>query len=126
MAKRTGKDWLNARTVATLRKPGYHADGGGLYLSVSANSGTSVSKSWILRYQVDGKRREMGLGSVSTLSLSDARAKRDVELAKAKSGADPINERKKVRIAARDQKKYPPLMRLQPNISSQGNLAGAI
>jgi integrase len=103
MAKRTGKDWLNARGVATIKEAGYHADGGGLYLCVSSTS-AGISKSWILRYQVNGKRREMGLGSLSTLSLSEARKKRDEELGKAKGGTDPITARKVARAAKRDEK----------------------
>jgi integrase len=103
MAKRTGKDWLNARGVATIKEPGYHADGGGLYLCVtSTNAG--ISKSWILRYQVNRKRREMGLGSLSTLSLSEARKRRDEELTKAKGGIDPIAARKEERTTRRNEK----------------------
>lgn len=52
-------------------KPGRHADGGGLYLLVRE----SGSRSWVLRTQVDGKRQDFGLGSVSTVSLAQARAK---------------------------------------------------
>jgi integrase len=59
---------LSARQVATA-KEGYHADGGGLYLQVTAAS----TRSWVLRYQLAGKRREMGLGPVALVSLQDAR-----------------------------------------------------
>jgi integrase len=52
-------------------KPGRHADGRGLYLMVRE----SGSRSWVLRTQVDGTRRDLGLGSVSGLSLAEARAK---------------------------------------------------
>jgi integrase len=51
-------------------KPGRHADGHGLYLLVR-NSG---SRSWVLRAQVDGKRRDFGLGSATIVSLAQARA----------------------------------------------------
>jgi len=103
MKKRTGKDWLNARGVATIKEPGYHADGGGLYLCVTS-TGAAISKSWILRYQVNGKRREMGLGSLSTLPLSEARKRRDEHLAKAKSGTDPIAARKQERATKQAEK----------------------
>jgi len=59
---------LSARQVATA-KAGYHADGGGLYLQVT-DAGT---RSWVLRYQFKGRRREMGLGAVALVSLQDAR-----------------------------------------------------
>ena len=52
-------------------KPGRHADGRGLYLMVRE----SGSRSWVLRTQVDGKRRDFGLGPVSGLSLGEARSK---------------------------------------------------
>lgn len=51
-------------------KPGYHSDGSGLYLQVTK----SGSKSWIFRYQIKGRRREMGLGSAIGISVADARA----------------------------------------------------
>jgi integrase len=51
-------------------KPGRHADGYGLYLLVRS----SGSRSWVLRAQVDGKRRDFGLGSATVVSLAQARA----------------------------------------------------
>lgn len=45
---------LTARRVATAIDPGYHADGGGLYLQVTA-SGT---KSWVFRYRFEGAPRD--------------------------------------------------------------------
>ena len=62
---------LTQLKINGIKNKGRYADGDGLYLQVSA-SGT---KSWIFRYQLKGtnKRREMGLGSLSTLSLSEAR-----------------------------------------------------
>ena len=44
-------------------------DGGGLYLLV-ADSG---AKSWVLRFQLKGRRRDMGLGSAELFSLAEAR-----------------------------------------------------
>ncbi|WP_375173387.1 tyrosine-type recombinase/integrase [Pseudooceanicola sp.] len=78
---------LTARSVATITKPGMHGDGAGLYLSVSA----SGSKSWILRTRVKGDkaRREIGLGGVATLSLSDARKEAQRLRSEAKAGRDP-------------------------------------
>ena len=51
---------LTVRQVQTLG-PGSYADGEGLYLQVSP----SGARSWILRYQLRGARREMGLGSAA-------------------------------------------------------------
>jgi hypothetical protein len=44
-------------------------DGGGLYLRVSRTG----AKSWVFRFQLDGKRRDMGLGPFPDISLADAR-----------------------------------------------------
>src|SRR2546423_11410517 len=93
MARTIGR--LTALSVARAKTKGRHADGGGLYLQVSA-SGT---KSWIYRFMLSGKLREMGLGPYPTFGLADARA-RAVECRKQTSDdIDPIETRKAVRAA---------------------------
>lgn len=76
---------LTATKVKALNSPGRYADGNGLYLQV-AKQGT---KSWIYRFQLNGKRRELGLGSIKEKSLSvarsEARAMRELVL----QGVDP-------------------------------------
>ncbi|MBW7946108.1 MAG: integrase arm-type DNA-binding domain-containing protein, partial [Sphingomonadaceae bacterium] len=75
-------------TIVSARnaKPGRHADGQGLYLLVKP----SGSKSWLLRVQVDGCRRDIGLGSYHVFTLTEAR-ERAAELRKAaKLGKDPV------------------------------------
>ena len=70
---------------------GRHGDGGGLYLVVS-NSG---SRKWVLRFQANGKRRDIGLGSASTVTLSDARdAAEDIRRA-IRKGDDPVATRRR-------------------------------
>lgn len=69
-------------------KPGRWADGKGLYLLVKP----SGSKSWVLRIQVSGKRRDFGLGSFDTLSLAEAREKAREGRKLAKAGLDPSFE----------------------------------
>lgn len=68
---------LSAREVETKKRAGYWADGGGLYLAVSASraKGRACTRSWIFRYTLKGKAREMGLGSLNALSLAEARQK---------------------------------------------------
>lgn len=73
--------------------PGRHADGDGLYLLVKPTG----TKSWLLRVQVDGKRRDFGLGSADIVSLKEARLKADEMRKVAKSGLDPIEEREKAK-----------------------------
>src|SRR6516164_2966411 len=60
---------LSARRVQSVKTPGMLADGGGLYLKIAP----SLSKSWIFRYQVAGRRRDLGLGSANTFGLAEAR-----------------------------------------------------
>lgn len=77
-------------------KPGYWLDADGLYLQVS-NSG---AKSWIFRYQLNGKRREMGLGSAEWVGAKDAR-RRAAEARQLLMGKiDPIEHRKQQAAAA--------------------------
>jgi integrase len=72
---------------------GRHADGLGLYLLVSPTQ----SRSWVLRVQVAKRRRDIGLGSITDLTLAEAR-ERAAELRKAaRAGRDPISERDKDR-----------------------------
>jgi integrase len=79
-------------------KTGSYADGGGLYLRVK-DTGT---KSWIFRFTIDGERKQMGLGSLGSVSAIDARAK-IVELNRmVAKGINPIQaqaEEKSKRIA---------------------------
>jgi integrase len=69
-------------------KPGRHVDGQGLILLVRS----SGSRSWVLRVQVNGKRRDYGLGS--TLSLAEAREKAIAWRKLAKNGTDPSRQTK--------------------------------
>ena len=49
---------LTALAVSRAKHHGYRADGGGLYLQISA----SGSKSWVFRFREGSRLREMGLG----------------------------------------------------------------
>ena len=60
---------LNARAVATIAEYGRHADGGGLYLSISANGG----RRWVFLYRWHGKPTEIGFGSARDVTLARAR-----------------------------------------------------
>lgn len=69
---------------------GMHADGNGLYLCVKPGG----TKSWVFRFQIDGRRREMGLGALSTLEPVKARAEAARLKAKIAGGIDPLDERR--------------------------------
>lgn len=91
---------LTARTVESVKQRGYYADGGGLYLQVSA----TLTKSWVFRFARDGKAREMGLGPLNAVSLAMARELAANCRAKLQLGQDPIEERSADREAARLKK----------------------
>lgn len=82
---------LTAKTVSGRLGKGLHNDGDGLYLRVSDTG----AKSWVLRTRVHGKKREIGLGGAKYVSLSDARkeARRLREIAR--TGGDPLAERRR-------------------------------
>jgi integrase len=106
---------LKAVQVAREKRPGLYGDGGGLYLQVTE----SGSKSWIFRYwiakrdpvtgsllrdpttnKVKGRAREMGLGSLITVSLAEARD-RALECRKLREKEiDPIEAREAARQQA--------------------------
>jgi hypothetical protein len=92
---------LTMRRVEAARKPGYLSDGGGLHLQVTVNKSGQVNKSWVYRFLIHGKSREMGLGPLSdTNSLAEARAERNRWREVLKSGRDPIEEKERQRHSA--------------------------
>lgn len=95
---------LSARTVITLRKPGRHSDGNGLYLNISKDGG----RRWVFMYRVAGKLSkegkpksfEMGLGSATTVSLKEARERAEAARRKLRDGIDPLTERRSKRVSS--------------------------
>ncbi len=85
----------------TLKKlpDGWHADGGNLYLFVRG-----TSRTWVFRYvAADGKRKNMGLGSLLDVPLAQAREIARELRAKVKDPlppTDPQQERQQARKAA--------------------------
>lgn len=96
---------LSAVMVKSLRFPGDKArpvrfgDGDGLYLQVASGD----TKSWLFRYTLNGKAREMGLGAVGDppdgVPLAKARVLASEARAKLRSGIDPIGNRQAEREA---------------------------
>ena len=69
---------LSDRTVKSVSTPGRHGDGGNLFLIVDhlragAEPGTKPAKRWAFIFRWDGKLKEMGLGSLTAVSLGEAR-----------------------------------------------------
>ena len=90
-------DKLSALKVSRLRKPGMYGDGAGLWLQVRS----AASKSWLFRYSLNKKSREMGLGSLNAISLAEARAMATDCRKLLIRGIDPIEARMSERSAAR-------------------------
>jgi integrase len=85
---------MSALAVARTTEKGMYHDGGGLYLQVAV----SGAKSWIYRYMLNGRAREMGLGPLHIISLSEARS-RAAECRRLRlDGIDPIEARKGKRV----------------------------
>ena len=69
---------LSARFVETIREPGTYGDGrgsGGLSLRVKRIARGQLSKSWGQRISVEGRPRNLGLGTWPHVSLAEARQK---------------------------------------------------
>lgn len=82
---------LTAFAVNAARLPGRYGDGDGLFLMV----GRSGSKSWVVRIQKDGRRRDIGVGSAAKVSLKLARERAAIVRSQIEVGIDPIAERRK-------------------------------
>lgn len=85
---------LTPLQIRNLKEPGRYSDGDGLYLELAGpNKGN-----WQLRATVNGRRRDIGLGSLTLVSLKEAREaafelRRDIQ-----RGIDPVAERKRRKI----------------------------
>lgn len=66
------------------------ADGGGMYLEVRPNG----SRYWRLKYRHSGKEKLLALGVYPTVTLKDAREKREAAKKKLANGVDPGEARK--------------------------------
>ena len=74
-------------------RPGRHGDGRGLCLLVKS----SGARTWLLRMQLNGQRRDFGLGSALDVSLAEAREAAATLRKQVREGFDPVAERRKTR-----------------------------
>lgn len=88
---------LSAAEVAKKAKPGRYGDGGGLWLQVSSYG----TKAWIFRFMLNGQARQMGLGSVDTFSLKEARDRARQARQLVADGVDPIDMRRAKKVSAK-------------------------
>jgi len=89
---------LNRNLVKGLSEPGRYSDGGGLYLMVRK----SGLKTWLYRYMMDGNRRDMGLGTVTSLNDIDVARQAAAEArVLVKEGRDPLRKKAAVKKAVK-------------------------
>ena len=82
---------LTAMGVKNLTEPGRYSDGEGLILKLAAKG----KGSWIVRIQANGKRRDIGLGTLADLPLGEAREAARALRKEMKAGIDVLAEREK-------------------------------
>ncbi len=83
---------LSARKVESAG-PGKHGDGRGLFLFVKPTG----ARSWVLRYQLDGRRRDLGLGAYPEVTLAKSRERALGARRLLADGIDPLIERNKTK-----------------------------
>jgi len=81
-------------------RPGRYPDGGGLYLQVTLNPKTgAIRRSWVYRFERNGRERRMGLGSLDDITLVEAREGAAAARKLHHDGVDPIEARESARTA---------------------------
>lgn len=93
---------LSPAGVKAARDVGAMHDGSGLYLVIRHRSGDATqppSKSWVLRYKLQGKEHAFGIGPYPAVGLSLAREKAAEAQTIIKQGRDPVEEREAARKA---------------------------
>jgi integrase len=94
---------LSPAGVAKAKKPGMYADGAGLWLHVgpTVSPNGKTGRSWIFRFMLNGRAREMGLGPLHTISLGEAREKARDARKLILMGLDPLDAKTQQRNAQR-------------------------
>ena len=77
---------LTEAKIRTLTDIKLHPDGAGLYLQIKPGG----ARSWIYRFRLNGRTRDMGLGALGDVSLVKAREKAGAARALVDDGIDPI------------------------------------
>lgn len=87
---------LTDAQLRTLKTPGKHFDGGGLYLEVTAAGG----RYWRLKYRHGGKEKRLAFGVYPEVSLKAARDRRAEARALIEAGADPMQAKRAAALQA--------------------------
>jgi hypothetical protein len=91
---------LKSRQVANAKPPRGKdsidiSDGGNLFLQVTRGKGGHIRRSWTFKYELAGKRHELGLGATHTIGLAEARDRARALRQMLLDGLDPLVERRK-------------------------------
>ena len=92
---------LTQTFVKSITTPGTYQDGRGLMLSVTQTG----KKYWVHRYQINGVRRDMGLGAFPAVSLKDARNEADKNRIQISQGIDPLAKKAQQRTATQQSRR---------------------
>ncbi|QJB67991.1 tyrosine-type recombinase/integrase [Parasphingorhabdus halotolerans] len=85
---------LTATKIRNLKEPGRYSDSDGLTLILTG----PMKGRWNLRVQVNGRRRDIGLGSLGVVSLAKAREAAFLIRKDIHNGLDPVAERQKAKL----------------------------
>ncbi|WP_414617340.1 tyrosine-type recombinase/integrase [Yersinia intermedia] len=85
---------IKVRTVKPLDKPFKLTDGEGMHLLVNPNG----AKYWRLQYRFGGKQKMLALGVYPTVTLADARKRREIAKKLVSDGIDPAEKKKEDKI----------------------------
>lgn len=92
---------LSAKFIEQVKTPGIYRDGNGLILRVKhKGKAPGVTKYWLLRVTVKGRRRDFGIGSASDINLREARDMAHEMRKVVRSGGDPVAKRQADRHGA--------------------------
>jgi integrase len=86
---------LTVKGLKKLTEQGRYSDGGNLFLQVTPSGG----KSWLFRYEVNGRQRGMGLGPLNDFDLEQARDRARAARQLLRDGIDPLAARGAQRAA---------------------------
>ena len=89
---------LNNLTIKRLTRPGRYGDGNGLWLQVR----DADRRSWLFRYKIAGRPRQMGLGPFDLVSLAEAREAALEARKLVFRGVDPIEHRNAARTVGQE------------------------
>ena len=85
---------LTVSKVKSLTAPGWHGDGGTLYLVIAPRG----SKQWVQRLTINGKRHDLGLGGYPMVTLDEARETAFDNRRAARRGGDPLAAKRKAKM----------------------------